>query len=76
MRGKLVIDEFGPLLLALGLEENLNPADVVLCGVGMGDLLPHGNLELKPLAALYRLRTFNHWHVLFRLPVGSLKEYP
>lgn len=44
--------------------------------LGGDQSISNGNLDLKPFFALYRIRAFNHWDVFFRLPVGSLKEFP
>jgi len=44
--------------------------------LGDDQSISNGNLDLKPFFALYLIREFNHWDVFFRLPVGSLKEFP
>jgi len=56
------------------VEEDLDPAYVVLGGVGMGNFFPDGDPDLKGFPALDRVRAFDHRNVFFRFPVRFLKK--
>jgi len=72
--GELVTANHVDELVIGGLEEQVDPGDVMLCGVGMGDLFAHADLDLERLPGLDAVSALDHGNMLLRLPICLLNE--
>ena len=52
-------------LIAVRLEKHVNPSDMMLCGVGVGNFFADGHLDIKHFFGFHGIRAFNDGNVLF-----------
>jgi len=62
-------------LLTLRLEKDLDPANVVFSGIGMGDFLAEGDLNVEKCPGSHTVRTFNYRYMFFLFPVSFLEMF-
>jgi hypothetical protein len=62
-------------LVVVGFEIKLNPADMMLGGVRMGDLLAQDDGDEKHFIGRNLIGTDDHRNMFFRFPVSGLKLF-
>jgi hypothetical protein len=62
-------------LASLGLEVEANPANVVLRGIGMGNLLAHAHGDIEGLSRLDALGSLHYGNVLLPFPISTLNHF-
>jgi hypothetical protein len=75
MGAELEVADLIAEFLAFGLEEKLNPANVVLGRVGVGDFLAKTGFHLEHFIGRDGIGAFDYGHMLFGFPIGGLKQF-
>lgn len=75
MSAEITVGELIGVLFPLRMEIDLDPFDMMLGCIWMGNLFAdcHRNLEL--LSAFYRIGAFDYGHMFFFLPILRLKQF-
>jgi hypothetical protein len=60
---------------AFRFEEKLDPPDVVFRRIGVGDLFPEGDFDLKRFTGCDGVGTFNDGDMFLRFPVRALVQF-
>ena len=62
-------------LVALRVEEELNPPYVVLRGIGVGYFLAQRHCDVKHFVRRDCIRTLNEWHMMFVYQIGAFIQF-
>ena len=62
-------------LIAVRLEKHVNPSDMMLCGVGVGNFFADGHLDLEHVVGFHGIRAFNDGNALFALSISGLIQF-
>jgi hypothetical protein len=72
--GKLEPADLVREFFCLGEKEDLDPADMMLGSVGVGNFLAYASCQFKKLPLFYFVRRLDYRNMLFLFPVRSLER--